>query len=351
MAVFTLYLDETGSFRSLRGPLGVRVVGGVLLRGAPSDHEQPLRAALRLALAWWPGDWHACEVGSTFRIAQALQRVAAGALPPELRELRSQVDGLSYERINGLRSSAPRLLAALRAESARLLERVDATLRDDVAGRWAPCTIVLCAEHDLESEANRAPRYPRMLEAVVERTAWSFLEHDPVDSIELHVVAAEGGACSAAVPASLHQTIATSYENARALWEKHAPSPPVLQIPPVRFAPADAGVPGLVLADFAIYRLQGGSTPNMSVSPQAALAWSGPAIAGTRPIGAIPFAVCGVGDIPSLLRDVLRGARPASEAEASLSEMARRRSLPQGTLCATVQDALALIRRWKELGL
>jgi hypothetical protein len=124
MEAFTFYVDESGTLvrRSDGAPLGLRSVGGVLLRGAAGEHDEEVRALLQAARAWLPELAHVADL-SVFDLALALRALPMVDVPHRLNalavDLRLGQVQLAHLRVQGhpardlLRDEAGRLKTAM----------------------------------------------------------------------------------------------------------------------------------------------------------------------------------------------------------------------------------------------
>lgn len=150
---WTLYLDESGTVTdapvSVKTP-GLRCVGGVLARGAPTEHEAH-RATLNKALAIVPGDWHAKNWGTVNGFARQVASVDP-SVSPDWSALRDAVRRCDRDT-RGQRLIPSALRRQIGAHIHRATRATGQALMPFLARGGG---IVLAVEHDLVGTPQRA---------------------------------------------------------------------------------------------------------------------------------------------------------------------------------------------------
>lgn len=309
-----------------------------------TEHQAPLEASLARAFDWWPGDWHATEIKSPLQVAFGLRRLDRGQVPTGLAGLHTVLDHIRPEALRGRNRDA--WDAAVAAAQA-LVRAVRGVVREAVA-RWRPSTLMLCAEHDLDPLGSR---YPAMLEALVEGALLHLVEVTGPEGRALLTVVAATGADGLDRVGTLEQIV----ERVETLAARLSPAGRMVRlvIEPV-LRPADRDTPGLVLADVVTHELGPQGAQAYPASAQTLADWSLAAVhrRSAERFGAdVDIAASGALVTRELLARVTCGGIAATEAVALLRALSDGAPLPQGTLRATVDHALAMVERWAAMGL
>lgn len=322
---FSLYLDESGGFQG-PGPLGLRLVAGVLMRGRPEAHREPLDALLAERLGWWPGARHASDLRA-HKIALLLGTIDASKVPFHLAKARRELRALGSHgrKVETLRAQNRELFSEVCGESERLMCAGSAAVGE--ACRLFEGGLVLAVEQDLGPDQSR---YPPMLEAAIEAAIIELILRGAQGSC-LHVLAEERSDASGPDVAGIE---AAAQEIWRRLEREGAPP----QIAPGPYFHAKDAHPGLVLADFASYRLGPRRFATVELSEAERRRWVLARLSQKvrSRFGASCLAATDALAARSLLREALAGAG-RGELERS------RKNPPEGAVRAPYESALATL--------
>jgi hypothetical protein len=333
---YTLYVDESGTFQGERQRLGVRVVVGVLLRGGPEVHRQPVHASIGNAFGWFCPPWHAAEI-TPARLAIRLRTIEPAHVPAELRGMR---EALAHVNAFALRAQAPGLEHSLRKAAERLQR--NAWRAVGACCREFDGQVIVCAEHDHE-RASWQSTYPSMLVGTVQGALLHLALRGEAGS-RIHVLAEDR-------TDKVTPDVATIEASVHKAWSRlgRGTAPPRLA-GPVAFL-AKGQHPGLVLADFLAHRIGPHGRADQAWPPGDCRSWNRRQLADRmrRFEAQLPVHVNdAVHVLPSLI-DVLTGKTTAAEASTSLRGALSR--LPEGVLAAALESGCETLQLCVEVGL
>lgn len=347
MTEWTLFVDESGRF-DLRSPWpsGRRIVGGVLVREAPTEAEASCRRAIDAALAtvapWWRGPVHMRRLRHPPYLAADLIAMPAPApivavarrLPPELPESIARA-GQAWRAI--WKIAAPIVTALRKVVTAELARRSARFLIVSEYGRNLPPGMI---------------PYPRMLAALVEQAALACALGAPSAATLHPIVAERSGALliedftrwSAALAALARRTAGPS-----------GPRTGTVEIvKPVR-APAEERA-GLQVADTIVHSLGPGRTQEVEPTRGEAAAWDRIRLAAeVEALFELPSDAVSERDAVAPHRQVRRAvaevdrSRGFEECVVELEQLHRAPWPPPGVYRVAVEEAYATSVALKEL--
>jgi hypothetical protein len=234
VTTYTLYLDESGVFVSPERDTGIRVVAGVLLPGDEPDHDRRVVEHMTVALPWWRGSWHLCELTSYGVAAMA----AAGDVPDLDPDAAAVLRAGSRNGFARVRRDHPRLWYWLAGEAKRLRRGVRHATAELVVRRGG--ALVIAIEHDVRP---RESAYPAMTAAAIEGAAAYLAGHSAGASI-VPVVEA-GGPGHDKLPG-----LRPGLRAAATIAARRTARPPEVALPPT---PRAKGRRAVFLADVVSY--------------------------------------------------------------------------------------------------